>query len=263
MSHMKKHASLGVGLLIVLSTGSAARADSSPVLSKSIEAMAKVVCAKAPSKNGILVLDLQNFDGSVSYFNRYITDQLTITLSNKPNVTVVDRQVLKTILSEKKIQEAGLVEEATAISIGKMVGAKTAVYGTIADSPKVLGINIKVINIEKGTVVGGIVKEIRKNSAIVSLLDGINEQEARGASAGESAPRVVEIQMEEAIKERMKTQDALSDASGTDVLPGVPLRPGTPLPGRVASGWNDAGCMGNAAALGGHGVISDRELKKR
>ncbi len=109
------------------------------------------ICAKLPLKDKpvLLVVPFQGIAGQVTPLGTYLSDQIQIDLSNK-SVTVLERKSLDTLLGERKLLEMGLLNETTVVSVGKSLGATIAVYGTAVETKKVIGVNLKIVNIERG-----------------------------------------------------------------------------------------------------------------
>jgi hypothetical protein len=57
-------------------------------------------------------------------------------LAKVPDLQIVERVKLQALLSEMRLWESGLVEEATAIRVGRLLGAGTIVTGTVFESDR-------------------------------------------------------------------------------------------------------------------------------
>jgi hypothetical protein len=97
-----------------------------------------------------------------------VMELLTTNLSNTPDVTLVDRQNIDKIMQELTFSMSGMVDEATAASIGNMIGAKVMVLGSIM--PLGTGdmlIVSRATNVETGEIIASADLMV-KQSALIS-----------------------------------------------------------------------------------------------
>ena len=67
----------------------------------------------------------------------YVTSALTNM--NDPFISVVDRENIQKILDEQRLGMSGVVDEGTAVSAGKLMGAQAVIMGTVMDYKEALG----------------------------------------------------------------------------------------------------------------------------
>lgn len=84
--------------------------------------------------------------------DNYVTDALTEALFNTGKIKIIERANLETILKEQKFQASGLVNEATAKSIGMIAGVDFVCYGTLKDLGEEITVNARVVDVETGEV---------------------------------------------------------------------------------------------------------------
>jgi hypothetical protein len=60
---------------------------------------------------------------------------LNTEMSTNPDIRIVDRERLQTVLDELKLTQASLVDPTTAARVGKIVGARYFVYGNVTIDP--------------------------------------------------------------------------------------------------------------------------------
>ncbi|MBE6360759.1 MAG: hypothetical protein E7059_04830 [Treponema bryantii] len=84
--------------------------------------------------------------------DNYVTDALTEAMFNTGKVKIIERANLEAILKEQKFQASGLVNEATAKSIGMIVGVDFVCYGTLKDLGDEITVNARVVDVETGEV---------------------------------------------------------------------------------------------------------------
>jgi PBP1b-binding outer membrane lipoprotein LpoB len=73
---------------------------------------------------------------------------------NVGKVRVVDRQNIARIVKEYEFQQSQLTDETTAVRIGKLSGADIIVIGSISYVGERYYLNIKLISVETGEIIG-------------------------------------------------------------------------------------------------------------
>ena len=80
--------------------------------------------------------------------------QILITeLSRNPAMRVVDRSVIRDIISEQDLGASGRVDAATAAHVGKLVGARYVFTGGFNDVNKDFRLDGRVVDVETGEIV--------------------------------------------------------------------------------------------------------------
>jgi hypothetical protein len=118
---------------------------------------------------------------SSAQLSEYIIGRLEAALVSGEKLVVVDRANLDKIREEQGFQLSGEVDDNSAKSIGKLLGAGAIVTGTFANIGDVFSLSLKAINIENATVAVSYPADIAKSPRIEAML-------ASGGGAG-SAPR--------------------------------------------------------------------------
>jgi TolB-like protein len=103
----------------------------------------------------------------VSPLSDTLIDGLTTEIANAVayegvQVRVVSRTVLDRILEELSFQNSDLVDPDTQRSVGKQLGADIVVTGVIGPSERGKRINIQLIEVETGVVLGGFIKYLNQ-----------------------------------------------------------------------------------------------------
>jgi curli biogenesis system outer membrane secretion channel CsgG len=65
----------------------------------------------------------------------------------------VDRKTLDTIRSEQKFQLSGDVDDNSAVSIGKMLGANIVITGSVTGTGSTQRLTIKALNVQTAQIV--------------------------------------------------------------------------------------------------------------
>ncbi len=96
-------------------------------------------------------------DGRESNISDYLITGLTTEIANLSdnNTTVVSRQGLDRVMSEQSLMVSDLVSEETQVDIGELLGADVILIGYIVPLGDFDKINIQIIEVESGTVLGG------------------------------------------------------------------------------------------------------------
>lgn len=79
-----------------------------------------------------------------------VLEDLSTALIETKAFKLVERSQLDRALEELKLQESGVIDSATAQKLGRMVGAKAVMIGSISDRGKFGVINARLINTETG-----------------------------------------------------------------------------------------------------------------
>lgn len=88
---------------------------------------------------------------------------------NIGKVRVVDRQNIEKIMEEHKFQSSAITDESTAVEIGKLSGADIIVMGSIHYVGNLHYLNIKLINVETGEIIGSSIAEADSDSEFLDM----------------------------------------------------------------------------------------------
>jgi hypothetical protein len=125
---------------------------------------------------------------SSAQFSEYVISRLEAALVSGKKLVVVDRANLDKIREEQGFQASGEVDDDSAKSIGKLLGAGAIVTGAFADLGDVYSLTLKAINIETATVAVSYPADVAKSTRIGTLLaSGGGAGTARSAPSGGAA----------------------------------------------------------------------------
>ena len=65
---------------------------------------------------------------------------------------VIERAMLQKIITEQKLGETGVVDDSSASRIGKILGVKVIISGSVLNLGKMVEINSRIISVEDGTI---------------------------------------------------------------------------------------------------------------
>ncbi|MFO7850667.1 MAG: CsgG/HfaB family protein, partial [Spirochaetia bacterium] len=94
---------------------------------------------------------------------------------NFGNATVVDRQNIERIMEEYTYQSSGLVDEDTAVEIGKLSGADAIAMGSVSRLGETYYLHLKVINVQSGAIVGSSISEGSAEKDFLGMCNGAVE----------------------------------------------------------------------------------------
>jgi hypothetical protein len=130
--------------------------------------------AKIPSKTMVALVSVAS---PSTAFSTQVLTRLESAIVSSGKLVVVDRANLDKVREEQGFQLSGEVDDESAKSIGKLLGAGAIVTGSLADLGDVYSLTLKAINIETATVAVSYLADLAKSSRIETLL-------ASGGGAG-------------------------------------------------------------------------------
>jgi TolB-like protein len=117
-----------------------------------------------------------NFDNQTEGVNDETTAGIIVFVENAfvnvGKVRVVERKYVEEILDEYKFQSSSLIDEETAIEIGKLSGAEIIVVGSINRVGGTFYLNIKLIDVKTAEIIGSNIARAANES---EFLDMCNE----------------------------------------------------------------------------------------
>ncbi len=145
--------------------------NTNKTLDDGIKKIASDIENRLPLESSIIIFDFENIDGVSTKFGKYFSDKLTIQLANiGRNITVIGGEARKAILKEQHYQLEGYTDDNTKVETHKMKGANHIVQGVITEFNTNIEIYYKILDVEKGTIIGGDTQKINKTQEISKLL---------------------------------------------------------------------------------------------
>ena len=104
----------------------------------------------------ITVSEFQNqgIPENLKWLGKSFADALIVKLSRARVIRVVEREFLNKIIEEMNLQTSDLVDEETAVQVGRLVGAKAIVFGSVSILGKQVVVRARVVSVEKGDIIG-------------------------------------------------------------------------------------------------------------
>jgi hypothetical protein len=158
-------------------------------LDAAIRGAAAQMEAKIPSKTMVALVSVAS---PSTAFSTQVLTRLESAIVSSGKLVVVDRANLDKVREEQGFQLSGEVDDESAKSIGKLLGAGAIVTGSLADLGDVYSLTLKAINIETATVAVSYLADLAKSTRVETLLassggagDGTRATQAGGDAAGQ------------------------------------------------------------------------------
>ena len=114
-----------------------------------VEAQGKPVIAVLYFDNNSIGRDRADFDG----IGKGIADMLITDMAQNPNVRVVEREQIQALLTEQNLTKDGTIDPATAIRLGKIVGAQYMITGGfMSDGRGTYVLTARAINVQTSDI---------------------------------------------------------------------------------------------------------------
>jgi hypothetical protein len=83
---------------------------------------------------------------------------------------IVDRQNMEKVLKEQELQLSALLDEKSAVKVGNILSCDSLLTGSIEKMPSLVLVNLNLLSVEKGVVLGSIQKKIPLTTEVKALL---------------------------------------------------------------------------------------------
>lgn len=121
---------------------------------QAVAAESKIDAAKIPARSfAVMPFTVATRDTLLTPLGFGIADLLTSDLAHSPQLKLVERLHTDAILRELDLVDAGVVDPRTAPRVGKLMGARRILIGSIMSSgPRIVRLNARVVDVLSGTV---------------------------------------------------------------------------------------------------------------
>ncbi len=120
-------------------------------------------------KTKIAVLDFQvqgrNNDRDIG---KIVAEWLITALVKEGRFDVIERRLLEKVLDEQKMGASGVVDAGSASRLGRVLGAKVVITGSVLEFQNILEVNARIIEVESSSIVAA---ESVKSTSTVKLED--------------------------------------------------------------------------------------------
>ncbi|MDA3937713.1 MAG: hypothetical protein PF693_00170 [Spirochaetia bacterium] len=142
-----------------------------------LNGIAEIIYRNTPIDSNVLILDFTDLNGIITHFGRYLSERTYVKLSQGGSFNVVDRNNVELILKEQTLQQSGVIDEATIAELGNLVGANIFIKGVLTEFKDSVDVEISIIDISKGTIIGGDNYQINKTQEVSELIGTIVKSE--------------------------------------------------------------------------------------
>jgi curli biogenesis system outer membrane secretion channel CsgG len=113
-------------------------------LESALSAAADVIIARLKPQTTVAVVSIASRDTEAADF---VVDELAYIIVSSGNFKVVDRKSLEAIRSEQNFQSSGEVDDDSAVSIGKLLGANIVITGSISGVGSTRRLRLKALDV--------------------------------------------------------------------------------------------------------------------
>ena len=169
-------------ILLMFTTCSTSTAVSSSIaigieeISRGIRDVSDYLNDHIPAGSMCVFVNIESHSEELSAF---IFDELTTNAVNDRVFTVVDRQRLDLIRAEQGFQLSGEVDDESALSIGRFLGAHTIISGRVSSLGDNFRLTIRALHVETAQVQGQFIQNIGTTRTISALTGSSGVQQTR------------------------------------------------------------------------------------
>lgn len=126
-------------------------------------------------KTKIAVLDFQIQGGKNDNpdLGKIVAEWFITALVQEGRFDVIERRLLEKVLQEQKIGVSGIVDESSASKLGKVLGAKIVITGTVLEFQNVLEVNARILEVESSSIIAA--ESVKSTSGAARLEDLVVE----------------------------------------------------------------------------------------
>jgi TolB-like protein len=103
-----------------------------------------------PRRSTVAVLSVSSRDRNMAVF---VVDEIEFQLVDARQFNIVDRKTLDSIRDEQNFQMSGEVSDASAVSIGNMLGASVVITGAITGSENTQRLTVKALDVKTAQII--------------------------------------------------------------------------------------------------------------
>ncbi|MDR1786864.1 MAG: tetratricopeptide repeat protein [Treponema sp.] len=180
-----------MALVLLISAASCATAGGAAgdglTLEEAVEQAASDIARMLPPKTRLAIVE---FDSESPALSGYLIEELSGALFDSGVMDIAERRSLDFARSELQLQHSGEISDASALSIGQFLGARSVIYGELVDTGSGSRFRLSVLNVETGTREGAVRLTVRGGRDIKRLIAALNKRQGASAARrmGNAAP---------------------------------------------------------------------------
>ncbi|MFH0780590.1 MAG: FlgO family outer membrane protein [Pseudomonadota bacterium] len=105
------------------------------------------------TKIAVLDFELKGDNFKTKDMGGIVAEWFTTSLVQDGRFQVVERAMLKKIIDEQKLGMSGLIDENSSSQLGKILGVKTIISGSVVQLNNAIEVNARIINVSTGSIV--------------------------------------------------------------------------------------------------------------
>jgi TolB-like protein len=193
----------------------------------------------------IVIIPLSDLECRVSEFGKYVSEGLIANLAKTGRYSIVERELLYKILEEQKLGMLGIIDDASATKVGKILGVDCIVTGTFSALDARVKINARLIATETGLILRAGETNIAKNKEVELLLQQAGQAVAVPVSGTPGRWAKTEVHVPSSIPSPAYGKDYYAEQNArmrTDAVPvTISIHDGrfVPVIFGVAANWNE------------------------
>jgi curli biogenesis system outer membrane secretion channel CsgG len=168
-----------------------------PDISPSVAKITKIRCA-------VVGFDVYTKNYGVQEIEMKTIDMLSTALFRTGRFDLVERKNIEKVIQEQKFQQSGMIDTATALKMGKLLGARAVVTGAvteigvsavsfIADITTVrVSIDVRVIDVETGKILAAETGDGRSSARVAGDVNSAVRKTALDLWIGEALRKAIE-----------------------------------------------------------------------
>jgi len=132
---------------------------------KVLKANSMLTCPQDKDIKTIAIMEFDNYSTQkyqeeLGFITKGLADFFASDFSKVSSIKVVERDKINVILSEIELQESGKVDQATAVKVGKILGAKIMVFGSLTQlDAKNMRMVVRAVSVETSEIIATVDKE--------------------------------------------------------------------------------------------------------
>ncbi len=120
------------------------------------------VLKERSATTGIIPFEDVTPDATYNDVGMVVTEFLYASLFKKAGIKLVERGMIEKALDELKLSQSGIVDENSVKQTGLMIPANVLICGSVTDAGGYFNINTRIVDPEKGIILGTNITEIEK-----------------------------------------------------------------------------------------------------
>jgi len=120
------------------------------------------------TKLAVLDFQLQGVGFETADMGKIVAEWLITALVKEGRFEVVERRLLRKVLEEQKLIMTGIVDENSATQLGKLLGVKVIISGSVMRFQNIMEVNARIIDVESASI---ITAESVKSTTAIRLED--------------------------------------------------------------------------------------------